>query len=151
MQPQRETAQVCSNQGDDYSKAKKFPEAIRAYRRALELNPEPELAMLICWNLALAIWFRDKFLERDDTNTTDAQWESIMAARALYRYILSLYETHFKGQAESRGFAVGKLYQFAKDNLVDTRKYSMARLPDGRLFPRVEPQSFRLEEWLRKQ
>jgi tetratricopeptide (TPR) repeat protein len=82
MPPRQESPQMYSDVGDAYSQERDFIRAIRAYKRALELSPEPDLAMLICWNFALAIWFRAKFVNREDTNTTDDEWQEILAARA---------------------------------------------------------------------
>ena len=153
MQSQRDTPENYWYVGDAYSQSGDFVRAIRAYKRALELNPEPELEMLLCWNCALAIWLRAGFVDRDDTNTTDAEYEEVLAARALYRRMLSIYETNFRGKSESSGLPVGQLYQYANDNLVDSRRYcSVSRLPDGTFIPRViDPAWFHLEDWFQKQ
>lgn len=153
MQSRRDTPENYLYVGDAYSQERDFVRAIRAYKRALELNPEPELEMLICWNCALAIWFRADFVNKEGTNTTDAEYEEVLAVRALYRRMLSTYETNFSGKSESSGIPVEKLCQYAKDNLVDSRRYCVAsRLPDGTYFPRIiDPVWFHLEDWFQKQ
>lgn len=153
MQPSPETLKMYSDMGDAASQARDFNGAIQAYKVALALHPKPQLEMLICWNCALAIWFRAGLVDKKGTNTTDEEYEEVLAARALYRRMLSIYETNFSGQHESLGVEVGKLYQYAKDNLVDSRRYCMvSRLPDGTLFPRVpDPAWFHLEDWFQKQ
>lgn len=153
MQSGRDTPENYLYVGDAYSQSQDFVRAIRAYKRALELDPEPELVMLICWSCALAIWFRAGFSSRDHTNTTDAEYEEVLAARSLYRRMLLTYETNFRLKSESTGLPVGELYQHAKDNLVDSRRYCLvSRLSDGTIIPRVvDPDWFHLENWFHKQ
>jgi len=153
MQSRRDTSENYLYVGDAYSQSQDFVRAIRAYKRALELNPEPELEMLLCWNCALAIWFRAGFVNREDTNTTDSEYEEVLAARALYRRMLTIYETNFGGRSESSELPVGELYQYAKDNLVDSRRYCLvSQLPDGTFIPRViDPDWFNLGDWFQKQ
>lgn len=153
MHSQRDTPENYLYVGDAYSQSQDFVRAIRAYKRALELYPEPELEMLLCWNCALAVWFRAGFVNREDTNTTDSEYEEVLAARTLYRRMLMIYETNFRDRSESNGLPVGELYQYAKDNLVDSRRYCMvSRLPDGTFIPRIiDPNWFHLEDWFQKQ
>jgi hypothetical protein len=135
--------------GDIASQQKDWDAAIHCYRMALLGSLEPNLEMQVCWNCALAIWFRAGFAERKNTNTTNKEWIEIMAAKALYRRMLSIYETKLMaGQAQPQS---RKLYQYAKDNLIDTRRYSISREPDGTLIPRVEHASFSLDDWFEKQ
>ncbi len=146
--------QQWSDLGDLASQSRDWDTAIQAYKMALTLHPRPELEMQICWNCALAIWFRAGFVDKISGATTDQEYEEVCAARALYRRMLTLYETNLNGRNESLGVEVGKLYQYAKDNLVDSREFCMVGLlPDGMLFPRVgdPPTSFHLEEWFGKQ
>jgi len=141
--------QQWSELGDMASQMRNWDAAIRAYNMALRGTLGPNLEMQVCWNCALAIWFRAGFAEREDTNTTNEEWIEIMAAKALYRQMLSIYETKLmSGPAQPQSH---KLYQYAKDNLVDSRRYSISREPDGTLIPRVESANFSLDDWFEKQ
>lgn len=135
-----------SDLGDIASQMRDWSAAIRAYKMALRGNLEPNVEMQVCWNCALAIWFRAGFADRRHTNTTNDEWNEIMAAKALYRRMLATYENKLQGRAQPQSH---KLYQYAKDNLIDTRRYSISREPDGLLIPRVEYAGFSLDDWLR--
>jgi hypothetical protein len=138
-----------SQLGDMASQMRDWDAAIRAYKMALRGSLGPNLEMQVCWNCALAIWFRAGFANRKDTNTTDEEWIEIMAAKALYRRMLSIYETRLTaGRAQPQSH---KLYQYAKDNLIDTRRYSISRERDGTLIPRGEYVGFSLDDWFEKQ
>jgi len=137
-----------SDLGDLCSQMRDWEGAIRAYKMALRGDLEPNVEMQVCWNCALAIWFRAGFPDRESTNTTNEEWDEIMAAKALYRRMLSIYETKLVGRAQPQSH---KLYQYAKDNLLDTRRYSFSRESDGTIIPRVEYEGFSLDEWFEKQ
>jgi hypothetical protein len=134
--------------GDVASQMRDWSAAIRAYRMALRGDLEPNVEMQVCWNCALAVWFRAGFPDRQHTNTTNQEWDEIMASKALYKRMLSTYETKLRARASSQS---EKLYQYAQDNLVDTRRYSISREPDGTLIPRVDYVGFSLENWFEKQ
>jgi hypothetical protein len=137
-----------SDLGDLNSQMKNWDAAIQAYRWALSGTLEPNVEMQTCWNCALAIWLRAGFHEREQTNTTLDEWIEIMAAKALYRRMLSIYETKLVGRGQPQSH---KLYQYAKDNLLDTRRYAVSLEPDGTLVPRVEHAGFDLDEWFARQ
>src|SRR5712664_2953148 len=89
--------QQWSELGDMASQMRNWDAAIRAYKMALRGTLGPNLEMQVCWNCALAIWSRAGFPDREDTNTTNEEWIEIMAAKALYRRMLSIYEMKLIG------------------------------------------------------
>ena len=60
-----EIGDIASRQDKDWDAA------IHCYRMALRGSLEPNLEMQVCWNCALAIWFRAGFAERKNTDTTN--------------------------------------------------------------------------------
>lgn len=80
------------NHGVIFHEKTLYGDAIKEYELALTYNPPPTLRMMIYANLAIGIWLKNRFNERDGASISDQEYKEVKRVLSIYQEIVGLYQ-----------------------------------------------------------